>query len=113
MPVELNDLILKRTRELAIDGGLVIKWSPERYTREMHAKLTEWQRSDREDPFEIADAVIVPLMTEWNLTVDGKPHPITTENVTGLGLFLCRAISTAISGDMGAAGEVKKDSAAT
>lgn len=119
MPIELNDLILKRERTLIVpvtaDGGesIAVRWNPSRMTRERFARLQEWQKdNDRNDPFEAADELICPLVTGWDITVEGKPYPVTPEHVAGLGLDLVVRIASALNQDYALAADAKKDSAA-
>lgn len=106
MPLDLKDLYAGRQRRLTVDLGenedgealsLSFKWSPEKYTKQVHAALQEARET--RDAFVIAEAVIVPLVTWWDLTDAGKPYPITTENVEALGLFIEMQMMFAIEGD--------------
>lgn len=113
MPVELKDLVLKAERKLTVplgdDASIVFWWSPTKYTREIHALLTSVTEEAEKDPFEFAEKGIVPLVTRWDITVDGKPWPITAANVAKLGLFICVEMTLAIVAEMKNYGS-KKDS---
>lgn len=117
MPIELNDLRLKRTRKLAVpinDGEtLAIEWNPSNMTPETFARMQEWFKNEtKDDPFEGATYVICPLMTAWELTDGGEAYPITPENVSALGLDLVIQIGNAIMADYRITADTKKDSAA-
>lgn len=120
MPVELNDLILKRERTIRVPinddpkDDLVIRWNPTLMTKETYARLQAWQRDEtKTDPFEIAEYLIVPLVTGWDITVNGKPHPLNVETVAALGLDLVGHIGRALSADYAVASDTKKDSGAS
>lgn len=119
MPLDLSDLYAGRQRTLTIELGendageplsLRLKWSPEKYTKDVHAAIQEANES--KDAFLIAQAVIVPLVTWWDLTDKGKPYPITTANVEALGLFIETQMMLAISNDFEVPANLKGASAA-
>jgi hypothetical protein len=117
VPIELNDLRLKRTRKLAVpinDGEtLAIEWNPSNMTPETFARMQEWFKNDeKDDPFEGAKYVICPLMTAWEITDGGEPYPITPENVAGLGLDFVIQAGNAIMADYRLAADTKKGSGA-
>ncbi len=126
MPLDLKDLYAGRQRRLTVDLGeneageplsLALKWSPEKYTKQVHAALQEARET--RDAFLIAEAVIVPLVTWWDLTDGGEAYPITTANVEALGLFIGMQMMLAIEADFevpanlkGTSGGASSDSAA-
>ncbi len=126
MPLDLKDLYAGRQRRLTVDLGenedgealsLAFKWSPEKYTKQVHAALQEARET--RDAFLIAEAVIVPLVTWWDLTDGGEAYPITTANVEALGLFIGMQMMLAIEADFevpanlkGTSGGASSDSAA-
>lgn len=118
MPIELNDLILKRERTLAIpingEGDtLEIRWNPSHMTPKVYAALQEWQGdTTKANPFDVATYLICPLLTWWDITAGGKMHPITPENVSELGLDFVVLVGTALNADYQLAADAKKDSAA-
>lgn len=106
MPFELSDLIAKRVRTVTIPvtetEGLAVRYSPDAMTPAVWARLQGWVREQAEqtaDPFDVARYVIVPLVRDWDLTVDGEPYPVTVENVVNLGLPLVAAISAKLMAD--------------
>jgi hypothetical protein len=120
MPLDLKDLYAGRQRRIDIDLGeneegeplsLSFKWSPEKYTKQVHAALQDARES--RDAFLIAEAVIVPLVTWWDLTENGKPYPITTANVEALGLFIEMQMMFAIESDFEVPANLKGTSAAS
>lgn len=120
MPLDLKDLYAGRQRRIDLalgeneDGeplSLAFKWSPEKYTKQVHAALNDARES--RDAFLIAEAVIVPLVTWWDLTDAGKPYPITTENVEALGLFIEMQMMFAIEADFEVPANLKGTSAAS
>lgn len=107
MPLDIKDLYAGRTRRLTVDLGgteggeplaLTVTWSPERYTKQVHAAVQDARET--RDAFAIAESVIVPLLTWWDLTADGAPYPITAETVAALGLFIELKLMAAIEADM-------------
>ena len=126
MPLDLKDLYAGRQRRLTVNLGedeageplaLVFKWSPEKYTKSVHAALQDARET--RDAFLIAEAVIVPLVTWWDLTDSGEAYPITTANVEALGLFIGMQMMLAIEADFevpanlkGTSGGASSDSAA-
>ena len=119
MPIELNDLILKRERTLNVpvtaggDETIAVRWNPARMTRETFARLQEWQKdTEKSDPFEVAEYLICPLVTGWEITEGGKPYPVNVENVAALGLDLVVRIAAALNEDYAVAADAKKGSAA-
>jgi len=125
MPLDLKDLYAGRQRRLTVNLGedeageplaLALKWSPEKYTKQVHAALQEARET--RDAFLIAEAVIVPLVTWWDLTDSGEAYPITTANVEALGLFIGMQMMLAIEADFevpanlkGTSGGASSDSA--
>lgn len=112
--VDLNDLVLKRTRAVYVplvdDGGITLHWNPDAMDPVVYAKLQALK--DQDDPFAVADALIVPLLVRWELTSGGKsvpmvksgePYPPTAENVAAMGLLMVKSIATAINDDFGLA----------
>ena len=104
--VDLNDLVLKRTRDVYValgDGyGITVSWNPDAMTPQVWAGFLE-ARSNSVDPFAIADGWILPLATGWNLTKGGEPYPLNAENLVALGLIIVRRIANAIDDDFGKA----------
>jgi hypothetical protein len=120
MPLDLKDLYAGRQRRITIELGedesgeplsLAFKWSPEHYTKQTHAALQDARET--QDAFLIAEAVIVPLVTWWDLTEGGKPYPITTANVEALGLFIGMQMMLAIEADFEVPANLKGTSGAS
>lgn len=120
MPLDLKDLYAGRQRRIEIDLGenedgeplsLAFKWSPEKYTKQVHAALQNARET--RDAFQIAEAVIVPLVTSWDLTEGGKPYPLTAPNVEALGLFIGMQMMLAIEADFEVPANLKGTSAAS
>lgn len=112
--VDLNDLIMKRTRAvyvpLGTDYGITVHWNPDAMDPVVYAGLQELK--DQTDPFQIANLFIAPLMARWELTSAGVSNPMkkggddyppTVENITALGLIIVKAIGEAINQDFGVA----------
>jgi len=112
--VDLNDLILKRTRAVYVplgsDYGITVHWSPDAMSPTVYAGLQDLK--NQEDPFQIANLFIAPLTARWELTSAGASNPMkkggndyppTAENITELGLIIVKAIGEAINEDFGIA----------
>lgn len=107
--VDLDDLILKRTRTVNVPLGkglgITVEWLPDAMTKTVYAQLKAARAQARadEDPFLAAEAYIVPLVKKWSLTTGGEPLPITVETVGNLGLIIVRLMGEAIDNDFAAA----------
>lgn len=112
--VDLNDLILKRTRAvyvpLGTDYGITVHWSPDAVDPAVYAGFQGL--GELKDPFQIASIYISPLTIRWELTSAGvsspmkkagEEYPPTPDNITALGLVIVRAIGEAINADFTAA----------
>lgn len=106
MPYELSDLIAKRVRTVHVpivdDETLAVRYSPDAMTPEVWARLQGWVKANAEkdaDPFEVAEYVIEPLVSGWDITTDGEPYAVTRDNIVALGLPLVAAISGALMTD--------------
>lgn len=101
-PIDIGDLFAKRARRVSIgwgdgeDEAFTVGYHPDRYTMEVHARLQLMNESDGLDA--MAD-LMATLISEWDLTEDGAPYPITKENLMALGLPLMGAISEAVQAD--------------
>ena len=103
-PIDIGDLFAKRARLVEIgerdDEKFVVGYSPDRYTMEVHARLQLMSENKEEAAqFDAVSELMVSLISEWDLTVDGEPYPITKENLMALGLPLVGAISEAVQAD--------------
>lgn len=97
------------------DETLDIKWSPAQLTEEVWDQMAEhFHRAPDDDksvsPFDIARQIVAPLLTWWDLTVDGEPYPITAENIAGFGLGFVMALGAAIQDDFAIGADTKKGS---
>jgi hypothetical protein len=112
MPIELKDLMANRVRTVLVQfgeaGSIEVRYSPDAVSRDVFTAVQD--AVDRNDPFGVAVAGIVPLVKGWDLEEDGKPYPITTEAVGALGLPICQAIFAAIMADFNDEGTEKKGS---
>lgn len=112
--VDLNDLVMKRTRAVYVplgdDYGITVHWNPDAMDPVVFAGLQELK--DQDDPFQVANLFIAPLMKRWELTSKGVSNPMkkggadyppTVENITALGLIIVKAIGQAINDDFGVA----------
>lgn len=113
MPVELNDIITKRSRTIDCDGLFRFDWNPTRMTPQVYAGLEAWREKTDRNPFDLATVYLMPLMTGWDITVDGKPYPVTAEHITALGIDLVVRIGDLIDEDYKLARDAKKASAAS
>lgn len=120
MPLDLKDLYAGRQRRITIELGedeagkplsLAFKWSPEKYTKQVHAALQDARET--KDAFLISESVIVPLVTWWDITEGGKPYPITAKNVEALGLFIGMQMMLAIEADFEVPANLKGTSGAS
>lgn len=118
---------LERTLEIPIgDGGVLkIRWSPQNVSPEFWETIkaeskTETARAAANggkvdwsdlDPFEVVEKIIAPLMSWWDLTVEGELFPITVENIVSFGLPFVGRLSRAIQADFAIGDDVKKASA--
>lgn len=102
---------LRRRVEVRAGDGppLVVTWQPDRVTEDyLRAAATATKQldalADRDDLpraliVEIAERLILPLDTGWNLTEGGAPYPMTADTLAGLGILIVRAINHAIQTD--------------
>lgn len=112
--VDLNDLVLKRTRAvyapLGPDYGITVHWSPDALDPKVFAGFQNL--GELTDPFDIASLYIAPLVSRWELTSAGVSNPMkkagadyppTADNITALGLVMVQAIAKALNDDFVAA----------
>lgn len=100
--IEFDDLVAKRMRSVYVplgqDFGVTLEWNPDAMTPEVYEALpTEADAGN--DPFVVADKVILPLVAGWSLRKGGKPFPVTKENVEGLGLQIVKRLNNALLTD--------------
>lgn len=105
-PIEISDLFSRRARRVSIGWGdgedetFTVGYHPDRYTMEVHARLQMMNEASEEaTQFDAVAELMVSLLSEWDLTADGAPYPITKENLMALGLPLMGAISEAVQAD--------------
>lgn len=116
---------LERTVQVPINEGetLAVKWSPQNVSPEFwdqmeadsRAAVAAREKGEQFDrnPFDLATRVLLPLMTWWDLTVEGEPLPITVENIVSFGLPFVMAASDAIQQDFKIGESTKKVSGAS
>lgn len=95
MPISLSEFKDKRGKKETIEydtgDSIVFRWHPDRMTDEIYTAMMDAVSKPKEtiSPFEIGRSIIVPLVSEWDITDGGKPFAITEKNVSSLGLFIC------------------------
>lgn len=97
--IDLADLLQRRVRTVEIDIGdgsgetFWVKYKPDALTKEMQREIRD---AEAEDTMAL---ILLSFLADWSLTVDGKPFPITAENLEALGLPLQMAISAIVQED--------------
>ena len=124
MPIDLTTFKKKLERDLDVPINetetLRIRWSPsnldETVWNQMMKSSTEAAEAKKAgrpadiNPFDLARNVVAPLMVDWELEDEGKPFPITPENIAGFGLEFVMATANAIQEDFKIGKAVKKAS---
>lgn len=90
MPISLSEFKSKRGKLETIDYGdgdsISFRWRPDRLDDDLFEALSE--ASESKNPMEANKRVICAVVTEWDVTDQGMPYPITPENVGALGIFI-------------------------
>lgn len=107
-PIELADLITKRTRTVVISWGegeddtLEVRYSPDKFTIALNNEIQRAAavaEAGEGDAIGIMSTLLCGLVTDTDITEDGKPYAVTPENLERLGLPLLSLISVAVQND--------------
>lgn len=102
MPVELTDLFSRRARKVQVvwgdgpDDCLTVTYKPDKFTNALNAEM---QKASETDGATAMATLLCALVADTDITEDGKPFPLTPENLERLGLPLLVAISEAVQDD--------------